>query len=59
MKSRRISVFTLSAAAVLLTSAGMAAAQAPGLDRAQVIRAESGRPLTAASKAAPADIVSG
>jgi len=59
MRSRLISGLTLSAAAVLLTSAGMAAAQAPGLDRAQVTRAESGRPLTAASKAAPADIVSG
>ena len=40
-------------------SAGIAAAQAPGLDCAQVIRAEAGRTLTAASKAAPADIVSG
>ncbi|MDP3762108.1 MAG: M36 family metallopeptidase [Ramlibacter sp.] len=60
MASRRISVLTLSAVATVLMSPGMAvAAQAPGLERAQVIRAEAGRPLTAASKAAPADIVSG
>lgn len=59
MRSRRISVFTFSAAAVLLATGGLAAAQVPGLDRAQVIRAEAGRPLTAASRAAPADIVAG
>jgi extracellular elastinolytic metalloproteinase len=61
MRSRSISVFTLSAVAALCMAAGTAAAQAPGLDRSapQVTRAEAGRPLTAASKAAPAEVVAG
>jgi hypothetical protein len=59
MKSLRISVLTLSAVAAAVLAMGAAAAEAPGLGRAQVTRAEAGRPLTAASRAAPADIVSG
>jgi extracellular elastinolytic metalloproteinase len=61
MRSRRLSLFTLSAVSALLMSAGLAMAQAPGLDRSapRVSRAEAGRPLTAASRAAPAEIVIG
>lgn len=54
--------FTLSAFALAMLSAGAAMAQsATALDHraAQVTRAEPGRPLTAASNAAPRDIVAG
>ena len=62
MKSASKHVFTVSAVAAALMSAGFAMAQGPaGLDRsaAKVTRAEAGRTLTAASKAAPADVVVG
>jgi hypothetical protein len=52
-------MLTHSAVTVLLMSAGWALAQAPGLDRspAQVSRAEAGRPLAVANRAAPAEAV--
>ena len=62
MTSASKQVFTVSAVAAALMSAGFAMAQGPaGLDRsaAKVTRAEAGRTLTAASKAAPADVVAG
>ncbi|MBC7484911.1 MAG: M36 family metallopeptidase [Rhizobacter sp.] len=62
MKSASKQVFAVSAVAAALMSAGFAMAQGPaGLDRsaAKVTRAEGGRPLTAASKAAPAEVVVG
>lgn len=60
MKPRPNCLVTISAIVAALMSAGLAIAQAPvGLDRggAQVTRSEAGRPLTIASKAAPAEIV--
>lgn len=62
MKPRSRSLFAVSAIALALMSSGWALAQSQvGLDRsaAKVTRAESGRPLTAASKAAPAEVVTG
>ncbi len=52
-------VASVSVMAVLLMAAGSASAQSAGLDRrdAQVTRARAGQPLTAASSAAPATIV--
>ena len=55
-------VFALSALAAAMMSTGFAMAQGPvGLDRsaAKIARSEAGRALTAASTAAPADIVAG
>jgi extracellular elastinolytic metalloproteinase len=55
-------LFAVSAITAALMSAGMAMAQGPtGLDRsaAKITRAEAGRALTAASTAAPGDIVAG
>lgn len=59
MRSLRIQVLTLSAVATAVLAFSAVAAEAPGLGRAQVIRAEAGRPLTAASRAASSDIVAG
>jgi len=62
MNSGRDFLFTLSAIVAALMSAGYAMAQAPvGLDRsaAQITRVEEGRPLSNASKAAPADVATG
>lgn len=63
MNPRARKLFVISAIATAIFSFGstaMAQSQA-GLDRsgARVVRAEPGRPLTAASKAAPADVVTG
>jgi extracellular elastinolytic metalloproteinase len=62
MHSVSTHLFAASAITAALMSAGVAMAQGPaGLDRsaAKVTRAEAGRALTAASTAAPADIVAG